>query len=365
MRKNQEYEILTPTGWHDFDGITCKFSDEILEIKTTTTHVRCTFDHRFLMKTGQFKAASDIHMGERLMYGGTVTGIKTCAGEFVYDPVNVSNGNVYLANEIAHHNCEWLGSSETLIDGTKIGMLATFKPIVKNTDGFDIFLAPMKNRTYVMTVDPSEGKMGDYSAFVIFDITEIPYKVAAKYRNKMIHPLVLPEVVAHYGKLYNDAYVLVETNNNGQQIADILFYDIEYENMYISNGVDLSEGGGGTRFFPGSKTTKKTKMIGCSNLKLIIENDKLSVNDIDIVEELSTFNRVGSTYKADEGKHDDLAMCLVNFAYLTTTDIFKNLYDFSLRNEFIKDQLKKIEEDELPIGYFNDGSSSDDEQFFF
>lgn len=264
--------------------------------------------------------------------------------------------------------CEWLGSSDTLIDGSKLASIPTMAPIAETPDGFRCFLAPEKDHNYVMTVDVSEGVLGDYSTFVIFDVNTLPYKIVATYRNNTINPLAYPEVLVHYGNMYNQAFILVETNSLGQQVADALFYDLEYENMYVSLPSSASSEileGGNNRTKPGYKTTKKTKMIGCNTIKLIIESDKMEINDINIVSEASTFSRKGSSYEAEEGKHDDLMMCLVGFGYLTTTNTFKYLFDFSLRQEYIKDQMKRIEEDHLPMGFFTNGLEDEQDDFVF
>lgn len=260
-------------------------------------------------------------------------------------------GDVKTAQEI---DCSFVGSSNTLVKGEKIAALALRQPITNSLDGFVAYEAPTKKASYVMTVDVAEGKEMDSSAFVIFDISKLPYRIVATYKNNAINTLAYPEVIHHYAKMYNDAFVLVESNSLGQQVADALFYDIEYENMYMSAKEDVIDGYGGSAR-PGIKTTKKTKAIGCNAIKAIIENDNLDVGSAEVVDEMSTFVRVGSTYKAEEGKHDDLMMCCVTFGFLTQTTAFKNLFDFYLRKEFIKQQLTQIESDELPIGYFNDG----------
>lgn len=259
--------------------------------------------------------------------------------------------------------CEWMGSSDTLVDGTKIAQIPTIQPILERPDGFRCFFAPEKEHQYVMTVDVSEGCLGDYSAFVIFDVSQLPYKIVATFKNNEINPLAYPEVLFHYGKMYNQAFILVETNSLGQQVADALFYDLEYENMYVSTPQEILEGGN-NRSKPGYKTTKKTKLIGCNTIKLIIETDKLEVNDIDVITEMASFTRRGSSYEAEEGKHDDLMMCLVGFGFLTTTNAFKYLFEFSLRQEYIREQMKKMEEDHLPMGFFTNGIDEEDNFVF-
>lgn len=254
--------------------------------------------------------------------------------------------------------CQFLGSSATLIDGEKLGQIANIKPIAyplgENETHLKQFYQPEKGHAYVITVDVGRGMDLDYSAFTVIDISTNPYRVAATYRRNDITTLVYPEVIYKVGKWYNNAYILVETNDLGQQVADILFYDLEYENMYMSHKENIKEGG--VKTIPGIKTTKRSKMIGCENLKNLIEEDNLLTNDVDILDELTTFTRQGQTFKAEEGKHDDLAMCLVIFGYLTGQPVFKDLFDVNLREKFVADRIREVEEQFLPIGFFDDGA---------
>ena len=252
--------------------------------------------------------------------------------------------------------CQFLGSSATLLSGDTLGRLATLQPTypVPNNRSILQYQPPIKQHFYVMCVDTSRGKGLDYSTFQIIDITQLPYRLVCSYRENSISTLVFPEVIYRIAELYNDAFVLIETNDLGQQVADILFYDLEYENVYMSSSEDIKEGGG-RGSSPGLRTTKKTKAVGCDMLKSLIENDQLIVNDSETISEFTTFIRVGTTYKAEEGKHDDLVMPLVMFAYLTTQPVFKDLFDFSLREKFFAAQLQEIEDQMLPIGYVDRG----------
>lgn len=251
---------------------------------------------------------------------------------------------------------EFLGSSNTLISGRKLAALprAVGNSLIPNTDSLIQYRKPVDKHSYVMCVDTSRGRMLDYSAFTMIDITTFPYSVVCRFRDNKISTLVYPEVLLKMAILYNDAFVLIESNDLGQQVADILFHDLEYENVYMSRSDSISEGGGsGTT--PGLRTTKKSKSVGCDMLRDLIENDKLEVNDSDTIDELTTFTRQGNTYKADEGKHDDLVMTLVLFAYLTTQPVFKDLFDFSLRDKLFAAQIAEIEDQMLPIGFLDRG----------
>lgn len=268
-------------------------------------------------------------------------------------------GRVKYNQEIGLH---FLGSSQTLVAGEKIAAL----PVIKGNiifPKYTEFEPPKKDASgkltgnYIITVDTSRGADLDASAFVVIDINQMPYKVVAKYQDASVSTLMYPEVIMKTAMRYNDAFVLIETNDLGQQVADILFYDLEYENVYMSHREKLKEGqSNGNSKSPGLRTTKRTKAIGCDQLKMLIESDHLSVGDADIISELSTFVRVGTSYKAEEGKHDDLVMCLVLFAYLTQESVFKELFDFSLRKKFIQNQMQEFDEQTTPIGFVDRGT---------
>lgn len=254
--------------------------------------------------------------------------------------------------------CQFAGSSNTLINGEKVASLPFTPPkyLIPNNETLVEFEEPIANESYVMTVDVSRGANLDYSTFTVIKISSLPYKVVCRFRDNKVSTLVFPEIIHKIAKGYNDAFVLIETNDLGQQVADALYYDLEYENVYMSTRDKVSEGGG-SKMLPGLRTTKKTKSIGCDLLKGLIENDKLEVNDIEIISEMSVFVRVGASYKAEDTKHDDLMMCLVMFAYLTSQPVFKDLFDFSLREKFFEEQLRQVEEQMLPIGFVNRGNS--------
>lgn len=253
--------------------------------------------------------------------------------------------------------CQFAGSSNTLIRGEKVASIPFRTPKYLLPDSQDLveFEPSEPNESYVMTVDTSRGANLDYSTFTVIKISTLPYKVVCRYRNNKVSTLVYPEIIHKVARSYNDAFVLIETNDLGQQVADTLYYDLEYENVYMSSRDKVSEGGG-SKMSPGLRTTKKTKSVGCDLLKGLIENDKLEVNDIEIISEMSVFVRVGNSYKAEDTKHDDLMMCLVMFAYLTSQPVFKDLFDFSLRERFFEEQLKQVEEQMLPIGFVNRGN---------
>ena len=255
--------------------------------------------------------------------------------------------------------CSFLGSVDTLISPTKISEIPYFDPI-ESSGGLDIYEKPIKEHTYCMTVDVARGTSRDNSAFVVIDITEMPYKLVAKYRNDEIKPLIFPDVVYRAGKNYNDAYMLIEINDIGGQIADAIHHDLAYENVIMTQmrgrlGQVVGGGFGDQQTDLGVRTTKSVKKIGCSNLKQLIESDKLLVNDFDIVSEMSTFIQKGSSFEGEEGAYDDLMMCLVFFAWLTDQQYFKELTDEDIRKRLYETQRENIESDMAPFGFVDDG----------
>jgi hypothetical protein len=252
---------------------------------------------------------------------------------------------------------EFIGSSATLIPASKLRSLA-FREPKKSIDDMDTYHEPKEKRIYVMTVDCAEGVGQDYSAFSVFDVSEIPYKQVAKYKNNTISPLLYPTVVYNAARKYNNAYVLVETNNIGQQVVDILHYDLEYENIFTLEhhnikGQHISAGFKRSVSF-GLKTTKSVKKIGCANLKTLIETDKLLVEDFDTISQLNTFVRVKDSYEAEEGNNDDVVMTLVFFSWLTAQSYFKEITNADVREKLMVERNLHLEEDMAPLGFLDD-----------
>jgi hypothetical protein len=252
--------------------------------------------------------------------------------------------------------CEFLGSSGTLISAIALRSMSFSKPIANTgIENLKIYDEVKPNHFYFMVVDTSRGKGLDYSAFTVIDATALPYKVVATYKDNEISPLVYPAILRQVGVYYNNAYQLVETNDNGQQIVDTLFEDYEYENILstVEHGKSklnkklLVNFGYGQKSGRGVKTTKSVKRLGCSILKNLIERQQLIITDYDIISELSTFVSNGVTYEAEEGSHDDLVMCLVLFGWLTSQKFFTDMTDVNIRQRLNEEQLKMIEEESI------------------
>ena len=259
--------------------------------------------------------------------------------------------------------CEFLGSVDTLITPSKLRMMVYDDPL-NRSKGLDVYEDPIENNTYLMTVDVSRGMSNDYSAFIVFDISKFPYTVVAKYKNNEIKPMLFPSIIYDVAKAYNKAFVLAEVNDIGEQVSSILHYDLEYDNILMCSmrgraGQMVGQGFSGKKTQLGIKMSKTVKKVGCSNLKTIIEDDKLIIKDYDIISELTTFIQKSQSFEAEEGCNDDLAMCLVIFAWLVVQDYFKEMTDNDVRKRIYEDQKDQIEQDMAPFGFMSDGLSED------
>jgi hypothetical protein len=262
---------------------------------------------------------------------------------------------------------EFVGGMNTLISGSVLKNMVFKNPTEKN-NGLDIYELPKENHLYMMMVDVSLGEELDYSAFSVIDATEIPYRQVAKYRNASITPLIYPNVIASVAEKYNQAYVLVEVNGIGKQVADILHNEIEYENIVMIStrgraGQVFDSGFGKGTSDLGLTMSKKVKQIGCSMLKSLIEESKLIINDFDTIAELSSFVAKAGSYEADTGNHDDLVMTLLLFAWLTSQPHFRDITDLDIRKRLLEEKMKLLEDDILPFGFVDAGMNREEEAF--
>ncbi len=262
--------------------------------------------------------------------------------------------------------CEFLGSVDTLIAASKLKALVYEEPEEQNGK-LNVYEKPYPGRDYIITVDVARGISKDYSAFVVADITEFPYKIVATYRDNEVKPMVFPSIIEEVGRAYNNAYVLCEVNDIGDQVAAILFYDLEYENLLMvamrgRAGQIVGSGFSGVKTQLGVKMSTTTKKVGCSNLKTLVEEDKLTFCDYNIISELTTFIQKKQSFEAEEGCNDDLAMCLVIFAWLVAQDYFKEMTDQDVRKRIYEEQKNAIEQDMAPFGFVCDGFDDEIEQ---
>ena len=255
--------------------------------------------------------------------------------------------------------CEFLGSVDTLIAPSKLRALIYESPLTHNA-GLDIFEQVKDKHDYIITVDVARGVGNDFSAFVVVDITEFPHRVVAKYRDNQIKPMLFPNIIYEIAKNYNEAFILCEVNDIGDQVASILHYDLEYENLLMASmrgraGQIVGQGFSGKKTQLGVKMSKTVKKVGALNLKTMIESDKLLFKDYDILSELTTFISKSNSFEAEEGSNDDLAMCLVIYAWLVNQDYFKELTDQDVRKRLYEEQKNQIEQDMAPFGFIEDG----------
>lgn len=270
-------------------------------------------------------------------------------------------GEVRYQQEI---ETSFIGSSYTLISGPTLARMATIPPIFEK-DSMKVWENPVRGRHYVATVDTSEGVHMDYSAFVVIDITERPYRLVAHYKDNTISHLAYPFLIMQVCQKYNNAYVLVETNSVGSEVANTLLYELEYEHVYYTQREALHEGGGGTGY-PGVKTTKKVKSIGTATLRELIEQDQLIVNSYDILQELTVFVKKGVSYASSEpnGVNDDLTSCLWLFGFLTKQPLFSDLNNVNIRAILAKQTEDHLSENVIPFGVIDDGQGSAADPFY-
>jgi len=360
FKLNKNTLIKTPTGFKTFSGIQkvykpfyhwIIFDDE--------TEIKCSENHSFgseKIKASNIKV-DDFLQGRRVVYNEIVE-----EGIYLYDLLDVGEDNLYYSNNIISHNCEFLGSVDTLIHPSKLKSLVFDDPI-KRSKGLDIYEDPKSDKDYLITVDVARGVGSDYSAFVVYDITSFPHKIVGKYRNNEIKPMLFPNVIYDIAKAYNEAFILCEVNDVGDQVASILQYDLEYQNLLMCSmrgraGQVVGQGFSGKKTQLGLKMSKTVKKIGCLNLKTMIEEDKLIFSDYEIISELTTFIQKHNSFEAEDGCNDDLAMCLVIYAWLVSQDYFKELTEQDVRKRLYEEQKNQIEQDMSPFGFIVDGSEA-------
>ena len=250
------------------------------------------------------------------------------------------------------------GTGNTLINANTLLKLKAIQPIYA-MNGVNVYDTPIKagkneetgetnpDHQYMMFVDVSKGRGQDYSTFNIIDITKRPFVQVATFRDNMMSPLLFPDVLKKYARLYNNAIVVIENNDQGAVVCNGLYYDLEYENTYVSSTVKAD----GIGVF----MDKKVKKIGCSNIKDLVEQNKVIINDAETIVEMSTFIAKGQSYEASANSHDDLMMNLVLFGWFAATPMFTEMLDSNMRSFIYAQQAKQIEDEVLPFGFIEDG----------
>jgi hypothetical protein len=261
------------------------------------------------------------------------------------------------------YGCNFLGSANTLISSTKLNVLASEEFLSEDSEGLRIYENPNKDKIYFLMADVARGQGSDYSAFTVISGNETPYKIVATFRNNTISPFAFPNIIKKVGELYNNAYVLVETNDIGGQISNILYNDLNYENLLMTKimgrkGQILSQGFANGKSEMGIRTTTQTKKLGCAILKNLVEHDKILINDDRIIHELMAFVSKSNTFKAEDGHNDDLVMTLVFFAWLCRQEYYSDLIETASLNY---EEAKNPEEDANL--FMLNSNDNDDDQF--
>lgn len=364
---NKNIKIETSNGFENFYGINkIKKYFYIHIIFDNGKELKCSPKHPLFNKKNNIVKAFEVSLGDEIKskFGFTKVIYHEIVNEPIelYDIVNSGKNNSYYSNDILSHNCDFIGSTNTLISSDKLKQLAHINPIYKE-EGLNVYQHPQKDHLYNMCVDVSRGQGLDNSAFIVVDITEFPYRVIAKYSNSNISPLLFPTIINHVGIRYNEASILVETNDVGHQVSDTLQYDLEYPNLLttvLKSKRPQATSGFSKNIIFGLKTTSATKNIGCGTLKSLIEENKLIIEDFDIIRELSSFCATTNTFEGDNCT-DDLVMCLVLFGWLVNQRYFKEFINSDVGKKIYEEHIKHIEEELIPFGFFSDGI--DDRKF--
>jgi hypothetical protein len=243
----------------------------------------------------------------------------------------------------------FFGTGNTLISADALMNMKAEPPV--SVGDINVYTEPKANHDYIMTVDVAKGRGQDYSTFNIIDISTNPFKQVACYRNNLISPILFPDVIHKWAKRYNEAYVIIESNDQGAVVANGLYYDIEYENMHVESMIKAGA--------IGMTMNRKVKRIGCSNLKDLVEEKKLHIVDLQTITECSTFEARGNSFEASDGNHDDLVMNLVMFAWYVGTEAFSNQTDMTMKQMLYEEKMKAIEDDITPVGIIDDGIEKD------
>lgn len=265
--------------------------------------------------------------------------------------MNVENGKVYNHDKSFTSHNTFFGTGDTLIGAETLLNLRALPPTKVLENGcLNVYEETQPSHEYLMTVDVAKGRGQDYSTFTVIDIATRPFRQVAAYRNNTISPILFPDIIYKIAKAYNNAYVVIESNDQGAVVCNGLYYDLEYENVHVESAVKANA--------IGIEMTRKVKRLGCSGIKDLLEEKKLDIVDEDTIMEVSTFVSKGVSYEASEGNHDDLMMNLVMLGYFITTQMFSDMTDINLKQMMFEQQMKQIEDDIVPFGFIDDGSDA-------
>lgn len=373
-KSNKRYQIKTSEGYKNFSGIRIVPKTEQYSLFLENGFLLvCTPDHKLFTNEG-WKETQYINSQNIILTDSGFIKLSKIIKEnikekFFYDIIDVENDE-YVTNGIISHNCSFVGSENTLISATKLASMPFVSPFYTSEDGsLKLYEAPQRNHIYTMCVDTSRGEGMDYHAFTIVDTTTVPYRVVGVYRNNKISPSLYPSIITKTATQYNEAYVMIELNDLGQLVAEIVYGEMEYGNLILvshrgKRGQNADGGfasGGAAKVAPGVKMSYQIKNVGCSVLKDMVELDKIQIPDFDMISELSTFVKKGAGYEATPGYYDDTVICLVMFGWLTTQSYFKDYTNTDIRQRLFEEKMRQIEDNVLPFGFINNGVDDYDE----
>ena len=344
-------EILTPSGFQPFDGIG-RFDHhaDIVQIQLDDfeSDLECALDHKFVYDEQIEISAKNVKVGDHI--GGKLVLQTRIINRPIplYSPINVGNGSVYYHDDFIPSTQTFFGTGETLI-GAEYLIEQRKGMTVEILEGGSclVYKKVEPGHEYIMTVDVAKGRGQDYSTFNIIDVTTRPFEQACVYRNNLISPLLYPDMIYKYANVYNQAYVIIEANDQGALVANGLYNDLEYENVHMDSAIKADR--------IGVEMNKKIKRLGCSGIKDIIENRKLKIYDQQTIMEMSTFVAIGQSYQASEGNHDDLMMNLVLFGYFAITSSFALMTNINIKQMLHEQRMLEIEQDVIPFGFIEDG----------
>lgn len=365
-------KILTPNGLEDFKGVQKITKDWYYHLLFNDgTEIKCSENHPFIQQNGikvKAKHLSHHHL-LKSQHGSKFLIRKELKKESIelYDIIDSGYDHVYYTNGLLSHNCAFHGSTSSLLSGDFLSSLTAIPPLKIEQEFFKIYSLPEPEKIYVATIDTSEGIGKDYSVINIIDISEYPYKQVAIYRNNNIISDFFAEICYRIMKRYNNAFALIETNNpDGKKVAELLYYDYGYEEM-LNSIIDKGDNeiSSTAKSDIGVRQTKKTKRIGCSNLKTLLENGSIIVYDEETIKELNYFNKRGNSYQADKGKNDDIVMTLVLFAWFVNQTYFEELTDINVRQMIRKKYIEEYEESLAIFGFYDDGTRQYEETDYY
>lgn len=337
-------EIMTQSGWSAFKGIRKTRHTQVYAIVTQKRKFTTSLSHRFYYNK-KWNFSSEVAVGDRLD-GSKVLGVYRLDLRYpnfidLYDILETDDGT-YVASGAVNHNC-FIGSSYTLLSADCMTKLTAKDPLEQRANILNIFEYPVEGHKYILAVDPAKDGVDGFAVCVL-DITSFPFKQVAACSTDMDY-FLMPEHLFDWGTMYNSALIIVENNEGaGQSIADMLWADYEYENLYF----DKKAG----KRYPGFRTTPRSRKLILDTMKMFAENDNLEIVDVKTINELYTFILVNGKYQADESCHDDRVMALA-LAFAP----FSAIKNFTEAKEMIKSFYSKDSDfdftEHLMIGYFD------------